>query len=591
MIKSQFLISLILGLISFLATFFIFGYYFGWVDDVLQYNYFRGIPLGEPIEHFYTVHLGLSYLYKYLFSIYPAINWYGLFMGIYTLLATINFYYIILYLLCKTSLSQYLKLFCIPLILFCILWIDFIVFINFTKISILLLGTSLIGLDISLRQNLKRNRITIYFCFTFLIGLLTRPEVLIIILPLFLIYIIRGVHNKRKIIKICLLIFILIGIYKLLDYTSVKQSDRNKRNEVAHLLNITDGRNLNGKDFYALYRNDIKYRAVFMYFHPDSTFTNKKILDQWGPASSFSLKNLKGIKKKLEEEFYRASQYYDNQYHVYMNWLDRFSMVLIINILTIILATYKYYQYGSKNKTSILVLWLLLLCFCSSILIITSLSKMEERVAITTSIIFTLMVLNIYFENNQVPSNRKSVNVLITLILMTLVFFKLQTTYAIAKEKENELEQKANIIKEINTNFKNKILFFDIWTMTLLHQRAFENIYLNKNNTYLAYGEYWSNMIDSHKKTLEAICPNTDFINFYQCLYKKRKEVVFVYNTETRAQLIEKLSSEVYNMPIRFKKYMPNSELSKLHYSFLPFEYHFEYYVFDDSFEDYEHER
>jgi hypothetical protein len=171
--------------------------------------------------------------------------------------------------------------------------------------------------------------------------------------------------------------------------------------------------------------------------------------------------------------------------------------------------------------------------------------------------------------------------------LIVLAAFRVRGYQIVSVEKKEEMMLKQDVVHELNLDFKGKMLFYDIWTMTLLHQTPLKQVNLNSNNVHTCYGEYWSNfLLVTHKKYLEDLCGKTDFISFYKCLYGRRDKVIFVFSKIYRKELIEKYAWEEYGEKIIFREIKPDSKLKNIHYSFVPAYNEFGYYVFDESFED-----
>src|SRR5690606_3430412 len=85
--------SLCLSAILLGATYVFFGFYYGWMDDVIHNNFLRGIGLGTPLNKFFEAHILLARLYHSLYSWFPQVAWYGFIFLLYAYLSTFHLVY------------------------------------------------------------------------------------------------------------------------------------------------------------------------------------------------------------------------------------------------------------------------------------------------------------------------------------------------------------------------------------------------------------------------------------------------------------------------------------------------------------------
>ena len=77
----------------FTIGYFAFGYYFGWLDDVMMEQHFRGLFTGEPNSEAFYYHRGLSHIYAFLYRLNSSFPWYGVAMCGYIFIATAGLFY------------------------------------------------------------------------------------------------------------------------------------------------------------------------------------------------------------------------------------------------------------------------------------------------------------------------------------------------------------------------------------------------------------------------------------------------------------------------------------------------------------------
>lgn len=561
------LISLSITILLYVFTYFKFGLYYGWVDDVLISNHFREILINSPIKTLASLFLGWANLLSFLYKKAPHIPWYGILLYVFSFIATFNTILLLVLLFFK---KKNRILFTIAIIAgFLFLWVDNIFLVTLTRISLIVTLSSIFLLGISpLYYKNKRVLIfiTFYCCLLFIGGSLIRPITLVGIIPLIISFYIILNRAKLQMPKRNIIAF---GISILLVFTiNVNNRNKVKKNvnkEIGHFLNITDARNTYQPTEF-LYNNDINYKALFLYYIPEDKFLDKNFLDQYGPSTWYQNLNFKRYYTNLKYETSRINAF-TSSYHQYLNWFNKFIILIVTNL--VIMAFSKMYRIQ-------LLLFIALIIFLFLIMLVY---KTEERLIlpiITFQTILNLICLNFWKkENLYYPKTAKPI---LFIILLSLGFYGFMRADKLAEEKKIELKGKQLFIDELNNNFKNKILFFDLWSMTLVHQSLLENINLSPNNIYTCHREYWSFFFPQHTAQLEKICKNIDFISFYKCAFEKNEEIIFVFNKQLRIDLIEEFALKNHHIKLKFEELLPNNKLKDIRYSFLPYQYEFGYY-------------
>lgn len=571
--------SLCLSLFLFLLTHLVYGFHYGWVDDVTITNFIRGLYIAEARDKTFTVHVGLSRIYHYLYLHCSNFPWYGLIICFYAFLATFNLVYFLSCTFDKLLKKNTLIFILLTLFIFILIWVENIFLLNFTRISILLIGTSFLLIDHITNSSLtvkQKYLWTLYLSIVLLIGILTRPESVIVLIVPFLFYFFRHYKSPRTLFKI-FLILALNGIISGITYTLSIDSDIKQKNKnIAHILSITDGMNTNQKKAFELINEDIRYKAVFLYYIPDDDLVNEESLKKWGSAKFVSTNKIIKSWHKLRYEIYKARLSYGKEYLEKLNWFNLFIGLLIFNFLLCFLNIVFSLR---ENKLIPIAHFLAISSFTIIIILITVLYKMENRVTIPSIAIISLMGLSMISKSNiKNRFNDKAIAISLFLLLTPTIIQSINY-YKISLEKKKETELKRNFINELNQSFENKIIFYDIWTMSLIHLSPFEVAKLNSSNMHTNHKENWSGFISDHVHSLEKMCGNTDFVNFYNCLFLKKEDVVFVFTKDTRIGFIEEYALKVHNINMEFSEILDNSELKKINYTFLPHKYEFGYFT------------
>src|SRR5690606_25977913 len=169
--RHPFLFSLVLTLLFLGFTKIIFGFYWGWIDDVYFMNVLEGIDYKEPSNSlFVKYHVLLSGFYVACYKAFPAVNWYGLFNYLYLYFA-ISF---IVFVLLKILLNARVSLLAIVIFLvlfFAVFLLEAVYMLTFTTLSMMLFGSAVLYMLLQSNKN-------ILFAIPFaIIGLLIRVDV------------------------------------------------------------------------------------------------------------------------------------------------------------------------------------------------------------------------------------------------------------------------------------------------------------------------------------------------------------------------------------------------------------------------------
>lgn len=593
--KFNYLVALIYAFLLMLVTYLAYGIFFGWIDDVLMMNAMRGIFSNQPFSDFFLYHRVLSKAYVALYQSWPGVPWYGLAMGMYLLLALANLFYFLVHIFSefvdrKYSLFLYFGIF---YFLFCL---ENVYLITFTRVAILLMGSSLF----CIYQIVKKERWKsidywgiVAFSIMFAIGYLTRMEMALVVLATFFLFLffLPG-FSKRKMLGLFLGLGLVVGTHQALEKAFLTSEKKAFLEIWGYIQNSLDGANFN-PELDALQSNpadSIRLKAVESWFFLDEQQITPDFLARITAPSPFSWNTLRHWRQNLYQEYQKA-RFRFTDYNQYLNWWPKVLLYFFLHVYLISLVLL-----STASKKLKWGFGLYLFAGWGMILALTILLKMEDRLFSPWALIFTVGAL-VYCSQLTRPQTKALVNfcalvflwlksgmlkqVLKTLgliILLVIIGIRGIAYHNISKEKAIELDQKARIVKEINNKFFGEILFFDIWSMTLIHSTPFQNIDLNPNNQYLTYGEYFSNSYDAHKAYLTKLFGSDRFIDVCEYGQRHPEEVIFLFG-EYRATMLEDYLRILYGKPYHFKSNYPDTELSKIRHSFSWFPVQYNYYT------------
>lgn len=572
----SYITSVVISVLLFIITYFTFGFYYGWIDDVIQMNYLRGIGLAKPAKQMFTNQVLVSKLYHYLYQIGPHIPWYGYFAFFYIFIATTQLVFILSIAFRKFYEKHFLFFVLLVSFFYFIFWIDFVVLISFTKTAILLVGLSILSLDFAIKDKFsKSERWILVFSnsILLLLGVLNRTEVLYLWIVPLMIYVWRYKSIEAYKVVALLIVLTMASFYILKSQTDaeLQQSIR----KIAHIQNVTDGKNTWHIPFDQLVEKDFLYKSAYYYYWPDLSIISDEQLHKWGPEKVYSLANLKNLPTKLKYEVGRAYQGYSKEYSKRLNWWFDFILLSTLNFLICIFIWFR----NKRGNVQLLVHHtLFLLAIMGLLLLVFLFYKLESRVVLPSMVLVTLVSFITISKLNNFKTDRQFKWIL-ALVCVPIVLYQVGSYRLVAADRYNEEVLKKKFISEMNYNYDSKVILFDIWSLSLLHSSFFESIQLNPSNRYISHFESWSNFVPGNIAALNTICPTTNFVSFYECIAEDKDRFVFVMTKNHRLTFIAEYAKKMHSYELEFEEIFPESALSRIHYSFMPHKFDFGYFM------------
>jgi hypothetical protein len=548
-------------------TWLLFGIYWGWIDDIYLANAINGTFFKDPPQSlFINYYVLLSKGFIFLNQIIPRINWYGVFNLACLFLIVYLFIALIYHTLNKSKQSNFFNILFIFL-LFMVALAEAIYLQTFTSNALILFGLSAIYF---LNEPKLKNLSVLVLL---IIALLIRSDVIILLFPIIAVFIL--INNKEKIKLILLLAFITIALPIILKKIQTNDDAKEWEKYSSTIINILDAGNAETYE-NMLKKDKARSYAFYTWFQGDfNNLLNQEYIDKLEIHSPFSITTFKKATIKIEKEIDKSCCKYDENYTSSRNWsmkgIVATSIIILLSILFVCLE---------KDKKRKFLIALFPLAFITTILFTTILFKMEYRVFYPVALITVLALL---LSNKHLASKYL---VYVLLILLLIAFpSRLKEYYVTSLDLKEEINKKESFRTELNAKFSNKIILFDFLTTSLYSPTFFKTHAFNEgNNTFLLYGEVFSNFLESHKAYLSEICGSYEIVPFFKCLYEKREEVVFAL-TDHRVYMYEMYFKDVYGIPIKFKKLeLKPNHLNAIHYSYSYNKLNMDYYVFDDSF-------
>ena len=253
---------LIINILVFIITNCLFDIKYEQVDDFIIYNLYSGLD-GTYNVHGVYIHPVICFLLGIFYRIIPVINWHTIFL-------------LGMQLLCFTTIGTILlkrnssKLSYVLYILFIsILYPSLLELIQYTSVSALLILTAFFVIMDKVEQQKQRKAITVFSAILFTIGIMTRMQSLLIIIPFFALYmvyeIIQVIRKKSEKTKL----FMLLKQYEILAIITV----------IIYISNLLIYQTND------VYKNFMEFNDMRAYLHDISYTnyaTNQEIFDEIG---------------------------------------------------------------------------------------------------------------------------------------------------------------------------------------------------------------------------------------------------------------------------------------------------------------------
>lgn len=563
----------LLPVLLVMATRAIWGLYYGWLDDVLFEQHYRGLLTGQPLPYSFMYNEGLSYMYTWFYGAFPNVAWYGLFQYLWLLLALMGSHFLI-----STALEKYkVKVWQQTLILgaaYLLFWLEPFYLITYTQTALLCAGIGLLGylFLLSVPELARWDRYA-FFTLLVIVGFLTRPQVFVLPFVLFALswWYVRRTKLSWQ-LAAWLPIVLLFVVHQLNWKVFMNEDQKTFYKRWPYIWSTQDGRqNLDEDKLAQLNANpkdSIRLVAMRSWFYLDHDQITMPFLEQFGPPTIFNKNALKHWRQNLFMEYMHARLWYKRIEPALDWWWKIIAGVVILLIIWIAVAT-AVFRFDANRKV---LYWYSLqaLALVGMVLSMAIFMKLENRVVTAMLILFFIGVP--VFSAVRFGWNRNLKPAVLGVIIVCLVvggLLRLPEYYAVGGHMSRQLERKRNFIEDMNTRYTGKVIMFDNYTRLLVHGTPFENVQLNPTNTYAVWGEPATNEFKTHREFLAKICGDYRFLPFFDCL-ASRKDVVLVYS-QGRVDLIKAYADILYDRQYDFTPAVTSSPLDKIKSSFLSF--------------------
>ena len=533
----------IISTIQILIVGLLFGFHYGWIDDLYLDLLFRKevLCLGDNRNIFFL--FLLTDLFYFLYDVFPKIPWYGLIYVILILCASISINHLLL---------NRFKDLGIALLLSFSFFFAFLLkpyaFANYTFLSILLGLSGLLNLiHNQTRQHLK----DVFFITIFIIALLIRPPVIILSSFLLLGFVFFSMKTaKENIIYITKIGSLVLGLYLISAGIYLSNQDfHNYKWDIkrSQILDKNIQIDINSIDDPKLKAFSAAYKS---WFFADSAYAeNFEYIDkmlEYKQTQTFS----STYAGKLKDELSKVFTLYNKSYHKGLNWGVEFIVILFLTLYLMIISK------RSKSKFSPLAYLIAFIFYLVVILVY----KFEYR------FFYPILVL-VLLHFTLINSYKKHLKILVSLLLIFLSFYQLlQTTYLV-KENKTEYQNINKTLSSLEKELSDKQIIFDQISVSILHNGLLNT--KSFNDQWICMKESFNITSKNHKKSLTKKFGGSDFSDIVRKSIDNQ-DYVFLFS-KNRTWIIEYYCNIFYEHKIKFIEHPLSEEIINVNYSIFNF--------------------
>ena len=443
------MIVIFINLIIFGMTNILFDIKYEQVDDFIIYNLYSGLD-GTYNIHGVYIHPIICLIIGIFYRIFSTINWHSIFL--------LSMQFICFTVIGNIILKKHNNGIAVVLytIFASVFYVTMLMLIQYTSVAALLISTSLIMLiDILEKNNEEKIKYIIGIYVLYTIGIMTRMQSLLIIIPFFGLYFIINLikykfqkqTTKDKVIKMLkyYLIYVIITIVVYVSNIIIYNSDE-------------------------VYKNYMEYNDIRTTLHdiiPLDYGENKEIFDEVGWSKNdyylfytfnFGDENIyskEKLQKILDYKIQKDGKYnYDIKIdEIYKSFIsestDSITYISILFITSFILSLF------NKNKTKENILIFLITIGIHILFIIMNRSML--RVVIPEYMIGTaLLMYNLNFNKNKINDNIRNSAIICFTILIVCTFIGNKYNYGYEIEKYENYKE---LINYTNSHKENVYLY------------------------------------------------------------------------------------------------------------------------------------
>lgn len=332
-----------------------------------------------------------------------------------------------------------------------------------------------------------------------------------------------------------------------------------------YMYTLADAQVINTENFDISDPADsVKFIAYYSFYFPENVEESLKYLDRLTYRTGMAFGALNNLPMKWRTFWEESHLYTDfDTYHNY----DRFMYyMLAFNVLFLL-----FFLLVVHDKTWLLraLLWSI---FAWGFFIGIGVAiKMIYKLA--TPLVFFFIFSFVWFIMEALKQDptikiHKAWGYLVFITTIVIVAIQLNTYHSISSERQAGLTLKAEIIQEMNTQFSDKLLIFDLFSMPILENE----IGADNSNRQLVpqatmYGDFYMSLFPKNRTHLEQLAGSAEMVPFFTHWADNPNDVVLVMS-QYRIDLIKGYLKMAKGIDLNITPLKGDFKIEELEYSF-----------------------
>lgn len=193
---------------------------------------------------------------------------------------------------------------------------------------------------------------------------------------------------------------------------------------------------------------------------------------------------------------------------------------------------------------------------------------------------FVYLGLHIWRERKSITTLKANIGFLgVFGILIGLVGVQLKTFDAIKHHRQEDLALKQEIVAEMNTEFSDRLLVFDFFSITVLEDEiGADNSKRELKPEATMFGDFYMSLYPTNKQHLETLTGTSEFVPFFEYCANNPDKVVLVMS-QHRIDLINTYLRVVKGVKLDFVPVEGHHKIEALQHSFYEVPLKLNYYT------------
>jgi hypothetical protein len=530
----------VLPVLLIILAYVIFGFYYEGNDEYAITLLLKGDwqSQGGAFEIIH-IHKIICYLCSSLYKTMPSMPWYGIFLCLFNLIASINIFIIFHQVLSK-FFNQYIETLLL-VVLYVIVILQHIILINFTRTAIILSGSSLIlifQLFYSNKDYRHKWLLITSLMFMYTLGFMTRPAAAILSpLLIFPFALLTGLVLKKLkssiylVLILSLFVIILQFSHTLLMSPGVRDSDKFH----AYWSNIAEF----DKQKKMLYKNEqdsIKITALNFRFASDREMMNTNFLDTYSTSNIFYYDKIKskGIKASIIDLF--------------IFFINPYCGLTLLNLFIFGILLISYFKKGKYYLFYYLIPITLYFFLLLSIYIFM---KMPDRLFSPLFTIYTICNL-LLLQISELNFNFKKILPVFSVLIIISLGYALNLNIRDNIQSKTLNDENMQILETLGNKFSDKTFLITRSSLNIFASiKVLDNINLESNNRIMPIAG-WTTIFPSYIRELESICKSKTIYDFFNFIREHPQNFLIISNEGTNGFFVSYFKI-LYNLDLKFR--------------------------------------